>query len=289
MEPATFNSPMPEDDAHNLPEELNRDDKISESVKRRKYHRDVAAAAQDASESADYAAETAIAAFDLSRSESQDNDSDDFGGYSHEKEIASNSDRPVTSCLKSDKEDSNSRMGFDKLYNIDSFGSESEDEDVTEKTGEIHFEELEESERLLSASSSDSDGDILSMKKKLAGAQYRNKEGGIAVASDDIDHDSGKNQGNVQWQKNFYRKPSLPSNAHQNTSEHNGVDEQYPSDEKIDNKHQLPAVNSMKSLDGPAKTKLTSTKDFAELLHAHQHSNIDWKKFSVRTRQVQQA
>lgn len=296
MEPATFN-----DDAHNVPEELNRDEKLSESVKRRKYYRDVAAAAQDAFESAAYAAEAARAAFDLSRSESRDNNSDDFGGYSHGTEIASNSDMSMTSDLKSDKdavineedEDSKSRMGFDQFYDVDSFSSESGDEDVTEKTREIHFKELEESERtavrerILSASSSDSDGDILSMTKKLAGAHYRNQEGGIAVASDDTDNDSGKNQGNVQWQKHFDRKPSLPSNAHQNTSEQNGFDKQYPSDEHIDNKHQLPAVNSMKSLDGPTKKKLTSTKDFAEQLHTHQHSNIDWKKFSVRTRRVQ--
>lgn len=252
----------------------------------------MAAAAHDAFESAIYAAAAAKAAVELSRSESQDNDSDDEAGYSHQPRAVSNSDRLLTPNLKSDEyaaikedEDSNS---------IDNFVLDSEGEDMTEINTEIHLKEVEESEvgggKTLYASSSDSDNDILSTKIQFSGLQSRNEQVRNKVASDDVDNDSVKNQGNIPWKKHddldFNRKPSLPCTQHQHNSEYNQVDEHYRSDEDIDNEHHLRISDSLKLADDPRKTKMTSTKGFRELLHS-QHSSIDWKPLSMRTRGVQ--
>lgn len=59
------------------------ENEFPESIRTRKKYRDVAAAAQEAFESAAYAAAAARAAVALSRSESRDNDPDDHSGSSH--------------------------------------------------------------------------------------------------------------------------------------------------------------------------------------------------------------
>lgn len=65
-------------------EEIILDETFSESMKgRKKYYSNAAAAAQDAFESAAYAAAAARAAVELSRSESRDNDPDDHSGSTH--------------------------------------------------------------------------------------------------------------------------------------------------------------------------------------------------------------
>ncbi|KAG2710678.1 hypothetical protein I3760_04G039800 [Carya illinoinensis] len=65
------------------PGEERMENEFPESIRTRKKYRDVAAAAQEAFESAAYAAAAARAAVALSRSESRDNDPDDHSGSSH--------------------------------------------------------------------------------------------------------------------------------------------------------------------------------------------------------------
>ncbi|XP_041007543.1 IST1 homolog [Juglans microcarpa x Juglans regia] len=68
------------------PGEERMENEFPESMTARKKYRDVAAAAQEAFESAAYAAAAARAAVALSRSESQDNDPDDHSGLLIDKE-----------------------------------------------------------------------------------------------------------------------------------------------------------------------------------------------------------
>lgn len=71
-------------DGHESPaEEIIQNGKFSESRKARKKYRDVATAAQEAFESAAYAAAAARAAVELSRAESPDSDPDDTCGPAH--------------------------------------------------------------------------------------------------------------------------------------------------------------------------------------------------------------
>ncbi|XP_062150727.1 uncharacterized protein LOC133859354 [Alnus glutinosa] len=77
-------------------EEIIEDEKLSESVKARKKYRDAAAAAQEAFKAAEYAAAAARAAVELSRSESRDNDPDEYGGSAHQQGTISDSDGSMT-------------------------------------------------------------------------------------------------------------------------------------------------------------------------------------------------
>lgn len=70
----------PGDNLHNLSEEIEKNDKFSDSLKSRRKYKDVSDAAQAAFESAAYAAEAARAAVELSRSDSHDPDSQDSPG-----------------------------------------------------------------------------------------------------------------------------------------------------------------------------------------------------------------
>jgi hypothetical protein len=112
-------------------EEIIEDEKLSESVKARKKYRDAAAAAQEAFKAAEYAAAAARAAVELSRSESRDNDPDDYGGSAHQQGTISDSDGSMTPKFRTDGyaasreiKHSNNRLGFDKIHPIDNFSSE---------------------------------------------------------------------------------------------------------------------------------------------------------------------
>lgn len=68
-------------------EEIIRDEKSSESMKARKKYTNAAAAAQEAFESAAYAAAAARAAVELSRSKSRDTDPDNHSGQAQIQEM----------------------------------------------------------------------------------------------------------------------------------------------------------------------------------------------------------
>ncbi|XP_022770047.1 IST1 homolog isoform X2 [Durio zibethinus] len=71
---AKLDDPEHKDTAYDWPREINLNENFSESIEARKKYRDVAAAAQEAFESAAYAAAAARAAVELSRTQPQDFD-----------------------------------------------------------------------------------------------------------------------------------------------------------------------------------------------------------------------
>ncbi|GMI73412.1 hypothetical protein HRI_001010500 [Hibiscus trionum] len=129
--------------------DIGLDQRLTESIKARKKYRDVADAAQEAFESAAYAAAAARAAVELSRIGPQDSDRDDQTGSSHKKVAKLDSDAMPEPGFP------NNAIGFDKL------DSESEEETVTQTSNELELHETEENkqnlfiERTLSTSSAD--------------------------------------------------------------------------------------------------------------------------------------
>lgn len=123
-------------DVRILPGETILDEDFSESVNmRRKKYRDIAAAAQEAFESAACAAMAAKAAVELSRTESDDHTSDDENdsdGSSSIPEIENHGDAAAASKQKN--HDHNNKVQDEKIHPIDIYVSESENEDQTETT-----------------------------------------------------------------------------------------------------------------------------------------------------------
>ncbi|XWS30698.1 hypothetical protein CRYUN_Cryun23aG0009600 [Craigia yunnanensis] len=142
--------------AYDLPGEINLDENFSESIKARKKYRDVAAAAQEAFESAAYAATAARVAVELSRAEHQDFDPDDEsssshkkGGSSHKKGAFDDSDaipdfpKPGHAVIEG-IEHSNNALRFEKTHPIDNSSSESEGEDTKKTNNGPDLNEIEE-------------------------------------------------------------------------------------------------------------------------------------------------
>lgn len=129
-------------DRHESPaEEIIEDERLFESIKARKKYRDAAAAAQEAFDAAAYAAAAARAAIELSRSESGDNDPDDYSGSPHQQGTISKSNESTTPKFQTDGyaasreiKHSNNRLSFDKIHPIDNFSSESDANKSTETT-----------------------------------------------------------------------------------------------------------------------------------------------------------
>ncbi|XP_021887947.1 dentin sialophosphoprotein-like [Carica papaya] len=101
-------------DKHELSEEFKIDEKLSESIKGGKMYKDVAAAAREAFKSAAYAAAAARAAFELSRSELQDNNADDqTDSDDHDK--MDNSEGSLTPEISNVPSESNDHEMMDNL------------------------------------------------------------------------------------------------------------------------------------------------------------------------------
>ncbi|KAL5741615.1 hypothetical protein ACOSP7_028347 [Xanthoceras sorbifolium] len=296
------------DDTHNFPEELNQGEKLSESVKARKKYKDVAAAAQDAFQSAAYAAAAARAAVELSRSDSQDSDLDDDDDNHHQGNV-SDSDGSLTPNFQSNKDavteenkGSDNRIGFDEIQPLENLFSQSNGEDMAENNSEINLQELEETKRkeeqgdATSTSRSeimkqitgyDSDKNILNVPNCQSGNEQVSID---QVSLDDTENDTGRQK---HKDRDTDRKACLPTNEYQLYREYNEVDDQYPSNEERDNNllQQSPKEDSLKSQDDctmERKTRLASTErlTFVERLHS-EHSNMDWKALSMRTRRAQ--
>ncbi|KAK8977043.1 hypothetical protein V6N11_019712 [Hibiscus sabdariffa] len=137
------------------------DQSLTESIKARKKYRDVADAAQEAFESAAYAAAAARAAVELSRIGPQDSDPGDGNGSSHKKGAKVDSD------AMPEPDFPNEATGFNEL------DSESEEETMNQTSNDLEPKEIEENyqnlwiERTLSTSSSDPGADI-SAEEKLS-------------------------------------------------------------------------------------------------------------------------
>ncbi|XP_057491435.1 uncharacterized protein LOC130777182 [Actinidia eriantha] len=201
-------------DAKSFSEMITRDEKFSESMKGRKKYKDVAAAARDAFESAAYAAAAARAAVELSRSESWDEDPGGHNGSDHTQEIVFIYGDSLKSKLEivedaatEDIKPVEKGPGFDNIHPVDSFCTESEGEDMSQKSKRSHLEDLERSykkkeelERTLSRSSSDTD----------TGTQYERKATsnldqtvppGEEIVFDESDDETGKNWGSISKMK----------------------------------------------------------------------------------------
>ncbi|GLU10806.1 hypothetical protein SLE2022_275870 [Rubroshorea leprosula] len=174
-------------DVKNLPEDINLNEQFSWTIKSMNKYSDVTAAAQEAFESAAYAAAAARAAVELSRSESQDNDYDDQTGSSQQKGIVYDSDgssppefdiQEDTAALEGTKY-SNNTPQFEKIHPIENYSLKSESDDKTETQNAM--EESKKKAVIVSISSSasslDSEGDISRDRKELLFVEQVNTEG----------------------------------------------------------------------------------------------------------------
>ncbi|XP_059644951.1 uncharacterized protein LOC132286605 [Cornus florida] len=230
-------------DAQHLPEEMKRGEELSDSMKARKKYRDVAAAAHEAFESAAYAAAAARAAVELSRAESWDEHPDDHSSSKHQQGKLFDPSRSSKSNFQLDmdtaSEDvkhSERGLGFNKIHPVDSFSSESESEEMEEKSYRNHLKELERSkkkavlEKTLSASSLSSDENDWSNRKKSL-IHDMDEPLSKEIAFDESDDDEvGENQDKIAW-LNLYdwgsdKKSNSPINEFPNARQHNAVKEE---------------------------------------------------------------
>ncbi|KAK9272112.1 hypothetical protein L1049_002482 [Liquidambar formosana] len=292
----------------NFPEEIKQEEIFSESHKARKKYRDVAAAAQEAFEAAAYATAAARAAVELSRSESQDMDPDNHNDSNHRRGIVSDSDGSLKSKLhinnsaaSEEGKHSNNGLGFDKIYPIDNFSSESEAEEMEENNYRIHSKESEENKKKVGTkktlydSSSDSDGDILGERMIQLNQLGQNDLFSKNIVFDGSDNESGKS--NTTWFHHNLgsdRNPSLPTNEFSKIRQFSAVAYEDPSDENGNEVHyQSPMWIPLKSQADPMAHSLEDISRFesphclnsAKQLNS-QHSNTDSKPVSARTRKV---
>ncbi|KAL4652144.1 hypothetical protein ACB092_01G211700, partial [Castanea dentata] len=172
-------------------EEIIQDEKFSESMKARKKYTNAAAAAQEAFESAAYAAAAARAAVELSRSNFDGlmTPKVQSDGYAASEEI----------------EHSNNIFGFDKIHPIDNSSSK----EMVKINHSINLKGLEESnnevgvERTLSASSSDSGDEILREWKLPSNLVCQNEH-----LSDDVIFYSYENKASNK-KSNMHHAPRL--------------------------------------------------------------------------------
>ncbi|KAF9593161.1 hypothetical protein IFM89_020457 [Coptis chinensis] len=150
-------------------EEMDQIEGSSGSLRTRKRYSDVASAAQAAFESAAYAAAAARAAVELS----QDNYPNDRRSPAPRRRNRSDSDGSSRSGIKNhvvgtasaEVENSEDRLGFEKIHSIENPSSESDGEEWQQNHKKSHSKNSkgraskESLERSLSASSSDSAGD----------------------------------------------------------------------------------------------------------------------------------
>ncbi|KAJ6707621.1 VACUOLAR PROTEIN SORTING-ASSOCIATED PROTEIN IST1-RELATED [Salix viminalis] len=265
--PAKFGVTESQARTHVFPEE-----ELSESLKGRKKYKDVAAAAQEAFESAAYAAHAARAAVELSRYDSRDDEQDDRGDSSHGQGSLYDSDGSLTPDLRGryeaseENKRSNDRMVFNGKYTNDNISSESEDENVG-GNGRVHlgFEESRTNpgfDRTLSNSSSDS---------------VRNmwNERNPTPKHHDLD---------------LYRNTNLLEDENQHIREYNAVHEDDISyEDENELPHQSPKWIPLKSHAGaminPKKGNYEdeSARSTTSAENSSARSNIDRKRSSVRT------
>ncbi|KAJ6364850.1 hypothetical protein OIU76_029759 [Salix suchowensis] len=245
---------------HVFPEE-----ELSESLKGRKKYKDVAAAAQEAFESAAYAAHAARAAVELSRYDSRDYEPDDRGDSSHGQGSLYDSDGSLTPEIQGRYEASEENKRSND-------NSESEDENV-EGNGRVHLE-FEESrtnpgfDRTLSNSSSDSDRNMWNERNP-------------SPKHHDLD---------------LYRNTNLLEDENQHIREYNAVHEDDISyEDENELSHQSPKWIPLKSHAGaminPQKGNYEdeTARSTTSAENSSARSNIDRKRSSVRTRRARGA
>ncbi|CAI9756089.1 unnamed protein product [Fraxinus pennsylvanica] len=133
-----------------LPEDIERVQDFSDSVKMRKKYRDVAHAAQAAFESAAYAAEAARAAVELSRSESTDPD-DPSSPNLRPRKVSAKLEF-AKSKLQTD-EDTQVELKYEKIHSVQNYDLENQD-------GSLRMEQFKQRENGTQYSRSPSDSSL---------------------------------------------------------------------------------------------------------------------------------
>lgn len=258
---------------------------MSESFKARKKYRDVAAAAQEAFESAAYAAAAARAAVELSRSESQNNDQDDDRGSNHPQGTMHDSDGSLTPKPLS---------GGHKINSIYNISSESEAEDMAEDNGRVHLKELEGSkkktgmDRTPSTSSSDSNLSDCLPRTGSVGNQM------VSYGSDkEVEMEQVSTPSPMHPDLDSYREPSLPAkeHLHQHIRQAKAIQEEDGTDEfGTDLPYKSPKWVPQKSY---ANTTVNPMEEKSKLKNTHSansveqfHLQIDRPHLSMRTRRA---
>lgn len=310
---ATPDNPELKEDNDDLPE-LMKGETLSESVKARKKYRDVASAAQDAFKSAAYAAAAARAAVELSRSESWDQDLDDYSGSKHERRSMSSPNGSLTSKLLVDRNASlqdiqkpNDELGSDMIHPSNNLGSESENDDVEDSLSRGHLQEMEESEkqsgmgRTLSGSSSGSDGGNMRRSQMSSHTPDRNDQSVKEIVFDGNDdrseepqvdtpslkrHDSGSDEKSSFAKHEISKSRQFKEVAEEDFSEEEGNKSsnlRYKSPERILLKSQADSS----AYSGEGGSALESTYDSSSADEAHsKHSDIGRKPTLSRTRRI---
>lgn len=184
---------MLKDNSPILPEDIEKVEGFSESMKGRKKFRDVADAAQAAFESAAYAAAAARAAVELSRSESHDPDDQNSPDYRQKKVLNTHDSKlPNGQGLNA--------QGFENSQTIQNYHSVSEDEEVNivNKTeGSKQNKNAAQFSRSVSGSSSDSADNIPKGSTFFPDVEGQATEFGKAIIFDGSDDENGNEQGGI--------------------------------------------------------------------------------------------
>ncbi|CAL5396549.1 unnamed protein product [Camellia sinensis] len=165
---------------HNIPDEIENMEGLSDSMKTTRKYKDVADAAEAAFKSAAYAAAAARAAVELSRPESHDPD-DQNSPHPEQRKISDKHDAIKCTLQTTDEnnlrrtEDQNVGLGFEKVHPIQNYHSESEDEIHCEKKAE----ESEESKNVADFKGSRPTEDTISDE---SGDETRNEQGGVQLS-----------------------------------------------------------------------------------------------------------
>ncbi|OMO80186.1 hypothetical protein CCACVL1_13135 [Corchorus capsularis] len=274
---------------------ISLDEKLSESMKARKKYRDVAAAAQEAFESAAYAAAAARAAVELSRTESQDFDSDDENGSSPKKGGSTHKKGPFYETPEFPgqevSEPSNNALVFEKIHPIENDSSESEGEEIEETKENLELQETDETKprewiemALTTSSSSDTDVEIPSengiLGRELAINDIVNTDNqdetlGHELAIVRVNTDDHKEKDELAWPKP-HEDLSSEVNPSLITFNEDKIIRQIEEESKEDESN-----FSYQS----SKLKNTQSLNFVEQLHSP-HPHIDRQWVSMRTRRA---
>ncbi|CAK9187987.1 unnamed protein product [Ilex paraguariensis] len=285
MEDATLNPPEVGVIAQEISEEITEDEKISDLMKALKEYRDVAAPAQD------------TFAWDEDSDDHSSFDHQEFDSYfSSKSELHSNKD-----ACSEDFNDFKKGSGFDKIYPVGSFSSDSEGKEMSENKNRRLHRELKQSnlkagpDMILDASDLDSDEDTSSAKEMHSHPQSHYEPSREEIVSDESDDETDQNQDNKPWLKqddmNSHNKPGLPIIEFPNTRPYNAFAEDTFSDDKGHTHHcqsrkWTPLKSQADAMIYPTKrSDLENTRQLNAEKHLHaRHPDRERKPVSVRTK-----
>lgn len=283
-----------------LPEDIEKVEGFSESMKGRKKFRDVADAAQAAFESAAYAAAAARAAVELSRSESHDPDdqnSPDSRSQLSRMSIRYGQKKVLnTHDSKLPNGQGLNGQGFENSQTIQNYHSVSEDEEVNivNKTeGSKQNKNAAQFSRSVSGSSSDSADNIPKGSTFFPDVEGQTTEFGKAIVFDGSDDENGNEQGGISLSrthdsdydmkhslltKRISASDSTDTVKDEDISEANDSTAYYPSHKQYPLRSQAASKLEL----GHANPKLYSAE--GSTTKSSLHLNLENRPMSVRTK-----